>query len=196
MKKQLICVMAAAAMLAAAPAALAADVSYKPGTANSVEVTNAADKKTVLITAENGTIVYVDQASDVFTATEEFMLKNGIDDGKYTVKLGSDTGDAVEKVFYIGMTDSEKDIKLDKPASGATAKNEDNTVNIGYMATGIDGSYSKLIVKKNDGNYYGMALGTTLTFTNGGAIGIQINNVTSEAEIEGVWLSNRDYATE
>lgn len=193
MKKQLICVMAAATMLAAAPTALAADVSYKPGTANSVEV-NAEGKKTVLITASDNTIVYVDQASDVFTAAEDFKLKNGIDDGKYTVKLGSDTGDAVEKVFYIGMTDAEKDIKLEQPTSGATAENTDGTQNIGYMAGNINGTYSNLIVKMN-GNYYGMALGTTLTFTNGGAIGIQINNVASDESIEGVWLSNRDYAT-
>ena len=192
MKKQLICVMAAAAMLAAAPAALAANVSYNPGTANSVEVTDATNKKTVLITADGGAIVYVDQASDVFSATEEFKLKSDAADGKYTVKLGSDTGDVETKDFYIGMTNSATDKELKKPETGATVTNADNTVNIGYRADNITGTYNKLIVKKSDGNYYGMDVNTLLTL-HGGSVGIQFNHVSSEAEIEGVWLTSRDY---
>ncbi len=153
MKKQLICTMAAAAIMStvAAASALAEGVVYDLGN-NSVNVQGQAAKKTVLITDANDNIVYVDQAVDTFAAATDFKIKSEPTPGVYTIKLGADTGTALEAKFCIGMSSANGDVELKKPDADATATNADGkTINIGYTADNIpEGSYQTLIIEKSD----------------------------------------------
>lgn len=193
MKKGLIC-MTAAAVIAAAPAALAMEnVNYILGS-NEVEINQEAGKKTVIITDVNGTIVYADLKSIGFKDNEILKIKENIPDGQYKIKLGGDSGDAVEKTFYIGfMAQGGIDVKLDKPGNDATTNNPNNTFNIGYMQTDVTGSYHSLVIKKGS-KYYGMELSPVMTLNNA-AVGIQFNYVADESDISEVWISGRDLET-
>lgn len=189
MNKKFICTMAVAALIAAAPTALAGNVNYIPGGANSVEVFEPG-KKTVLITDEKDTIVYMNQSNDGFRDAETFLLKNGIADGKYTVKLGGGTN-AEERIFYIGMQNTGIDVLLTKPTKDAVSSDGKN---IGYTASGATGTYQTVIIQKSDNKYYGVALGTVIS-PKGAEVGIQINGVTNPDEISKVWLSERGIVT-
>lgn len=196
MKKQLICIMAAAAMLAAAPAALASEgVTYDLGK-KSVTVDGQDQKKIVLITNSDNDIVYVNQADSTFQATDEFLLKNDVTEGTYTIKLGADSGEAVTIPFTIGMSEASGDVKLTMPTEGGEATNSDGkTKNIGYTANNVSGTYKSVIIQKNgDDKYYGITLGTVMTLDNA-AVGIQINGVSDTTTISKVWLSQRGIAT-
>lgn len=199
MKQKLICMAATAAMaMAMAPVAPAAEddvqnVNYVLND-NSVEVNEESGRKTVIITNENGEIVYLNQVSGGFGNTEILDLKEDIPDGKYTIKLGADSGTTIAKTFYIGFMETGGiDVKLYKPDQNSTTTNADNTMNIGYMKSGITGSYNSLIIKK-DSKYYGIEFNPVMTLDNA-AVGIQFNGVADENEISEVWISSRGVET-
>lgn len=199
MKQKLICMAATAAMaMAMAPVAPAAEddvqnVNYVLKD-NSVEVNEESGRKTVIITNENGEIVYLNQVSGGFGNTEILELKEHIPDGKYTIKLGADSSTTIAKTFYIGFMETGGiDVKLYKPDQNPTTTNADNTKNIGYMQTGVTGSYHSLVIKKGS-KYYGMELRPVMTLNNA-AVGIQFNAVADESDISEVWISGRDLET-
>lgn len=107
MKKQLICVLAAAMMLPSMTAF--ASGSYESET-NTVKV-EEADKKTVMVVKNTGEkmvkedVVYIGQDSDGFSSGTSFALKANPTPGFYTIILGGN-GSADKKTFFIG--DAEK----------------------------------------------------------------------------------------
>lgn len=209
MKKELFCMMAATAMLFATVKSYAAG-SYDT-TDNVATFSDAAGKRTVLIykgnvndsaTSEN--IVYVDQASNTFEASTQFLLKNtkanGIEDGIYTVKFGSIDGTAATaSTFYIGMINTGSDVELQMITGQDGYYEVGGKYNIGYTATvDISKGYQSIIIKKTDGLYMGCTIPSILTGTGLANIGLQINGVNGTLdegmlipEIAGVWLSTR-----
>ena len=87
MKKIIACLSLALAMVAGTTAMAAPGATYVPAD-NKVTVTEANAYKTVLIEDPAGKPVYIDQATDVFAATADFLIKANPDQGNYTVKLG------------------------------------------------------------------------------------------------------------
>lgn len=202
MKKSLICMTAAAAMMFATVTSYASSYDTQK---NAASFDEAAGKTTVLIYKGNaatptaGNIVYVDQATSPFNASTNFLLKAGPTDGEYTVKFGSSDGTSAETSFFIGMIDTDKDVQL-KKIDGTDGYKEvvDNgvtTYNIGYKATiDIENGYKSLIIKKGN-SYMGCTLPSTLSGSGSAEIGIQINGASSLDEIEGAWLSIRGIET-
>lgn len=210
MKKSLICVAAVAAMMCTAVTSYATG-SYSP-TNNSAAFTEAEGKSTVIIykgtdspTSDN--IVYVNQASGVFGAATDFLLKDNAAEGVYTVKFGGSDESASASTFYIGMIDAINDIELNmidgENGYKAVVDNDVTTYNIGYTATNVDLSkgYQSIIIKKGE-NYMGCEIPSKLSGGGTVNIGIQINGVsgtlngtTLTPEIDGVWLSTRGIET-
>ena len=205
MKKSLICVAAVAAMMCTAVTSYATG-SYSP-TNNSAAFTEAEGKSTVIFykvtdspTSDN--IVYVNQASGVFGAATDFLLKDNAAEGAYTVKFGGSTDTPETSTFNIGMTNSETDVKLEQidGALGYSFANE--KYNIGYKGTvDLSKGYKSLIIKKGN-TYMGCQVPTGLNGTGSAEVGIQINGVsgtlndtTLTPEIDGVWLSTRGIET-
>lgn len=196
MKKELICIATAAMLTAAAPLTFAEEgVTYDTGN-KAVNVQAQEGKQTVLITNnDTNDIVYVNQEKNGFSKAQEFLIKNTAADGTYTVTFGGDTTPVTSKTLYIGMQSSGVDIQLTKPESGAEADAGSGMKNIGYIASNITGGpYRTVIIKKSDNKYYGVGLNTHITLENG-AVGIQINGVSDENAIQGVWISQRDITT-
>lgn len=199
MKKSLICVAAVAAMMCTAVTSYATG-SYSP-TNNSAAFTEAEGKSTVIIykgtdspTSDN--IVYVNQASGVFGAATDFLLKADVEEGAYTVKFGGSADTPLTSTFNIGMTNSETDVKLEQIEGTSGYIAVDGKYNIGYKGTvDLSKGYKSLIIKKGD-TYMGCQVPTGLNGTGSAEIGIQINGVSSLDEIVGVWLSTADITTE
>lgn len=105
MKKTLFILATTAVMTMQAVALAAAD--YVPDD-NKVSINDADinNYQTVLIVnSENkNDIVYVDQVSDVFTASVNFMLKPGTAEGTYKILLGNIDGGKTEMNFVVGGT--------------------------------------------------------------------------------------------
>lgn len=176
---------AAASMSVSAFAAVQYDVENK-----SVWYDAAQGKKTVIITKGDGTsdsdIVYINENSDGFGFVP-FLLKlnaNGtLDDGVYTIRMnGSDP-----QTFYVGMTNNNLDVELTRAAGEIT--NEDGTKNYGYVNNDATGTFRNIVVK-NSGDYFAIGTETVMTLE-GTAVAIQLNGVSTDDNIEGVWLTNR-----
>ena len=87
MKKIIACLSLALAMVAGTTAMAAPEATYDSAN-NKVTVSEANAYKTVLIEDAEGTPVYIDQATDAFEATANFLIKANPGKGNYTVKLG------------------------------------------------------------------------------------------------------------
>ena len=103
MKKQLVCILAAAAMLPGAT--VFATGSYNPEN-NEVSI-NDTTKTTVMIARNTGAkmtsndLVYVGQEDEGFSNVS-FALKENLPVGFYTIMLGGDGKAADKKTFFIG----------------------------------------------------------------------------------------------
>lgn len=103
MKKQLICILAVAAMLPGATVFAAG--SYNAAK-NTVSIEDST-KKTVMIARNTGAkmtsndLVYVGQEDDGFSSVS-FTLKENLPMGFYTIMLGGDGKAADKKTFFIG----------------------------------------------------------------------------------------------
>lgn len=194
MKKSLICTMTLAAMLFSAATSYAATYDSE---GDKVTTASAANKKAVII-VKGGTdtvptgdnIVYVNQANSTFNAETEFLIKNSDADmdGLYTVMLGGGTV-PVKETFCIGMSEDAGDLPMTLiPGASGYTENTDGSKNYGYSATAKAGTVYQSVIVKCNGVYRGKSIPN---MTNGGEVGIQINEVKSTDSIEGVWLSTR-----
>ena len=104
-KKIIACITAAAAI--ALPAAvMAADYTSNYDAEDyALKGVNAAGRKTVVITKDNGDItaediVYINQSDDAFSESVNFMLLSGIAEGIYRVSFGG--GSSTEPCDLVG----------------------------------------------------------------------------------------------
>jgi hypothetical protein len=110
---------------------------YTGSSSDSVDV-DADGYSTVLITKDaNDSIVYIDQASSAFSGSMNFLLKSinpSTDAGRYTVLLGSGSGDPKETYFYVGVdSNGATDVYMDRLQNERT-EDEGLTYDIGYFA--------------------------------------------------------------
>ena len=138
--KRIVCLAALTAILSIGVTAFAEDTEtftfpaeYIGGTSDTASV-NAADYSTVLITKdeENGEIVYIDQADNVYTGVVPFLVKSDPAVGKYKVMLGSETGEPYQTYFYVGVDSSNLD---DKPMTRLQNDEGADKRNIGFFTT-------------------------------------------------------------
>lgn len=188
MKKQLICMLAAAAML---PGATVFAAGSYDESANTVTI-NDSTKKTVMIARNTGTtmktadIVYVGQENNGFSGAS-FMIKENPAVGFYTIMMGGD-GDVTKSTFFIGSTAGFKDqIKL--TALPDYEVKDGNTVTKAYVSADsvtLDNAKSVVVTYKNEfGNDTSVCeeLGTV---TSGGG------NVRLAVKLEGIPADYKD----
>lgn len=198
-KKQLICMMALAALLMTSATAFASTTATSTTGGYNVTTDAAEIKKTVLITNDSdGSIVYVGQSDNVNSSATEFLLKADAADGAYTIKLGDGTATPAMSIsFYIGMNEGAGDVNLTYVGESISV---DNKKNIGYKADNVSIGVYKSVIIKRDGKYMGYDLtqqtGTELSGDGNGTLGIQINGV--DLTVDGskdmsVWLSTRTF---
>lgn len=193
MKKLLSFIITAAAIISMSVTTFATEYNVND---KSVTV-NTDGKRTVLISnSATNDIVYIGEAENEFDAMSTFLLKldsNGsLPDGAYTIRFN---GDATPTTFYVGMTNTGADVQLDLiSGEGGSYATEDGKRNVGYMKSGVTGSFSGAIIKMND-QYYGKDLGGTILTVTNASIGLQINGVGDET-IQEVWLTGRSFITE
>lgn len=200
MKKLLICAMTALTVIASAAAVSAAGTDYMP---NDNKVTTAAAEgyKTVLISkgglTNDADIVYIGQTDkDAYTAATEFALKANPAEGEYTILLGG-AGTQKKATFYIGMEITDTDFELTYAGKDTVTAGESAKYNIAYKGELVPLNKCKYVIIKTsssseyNGAYMGFELETQFTGEASADIGIQINGVANEADIESVWLSDR-----
>ena len=204
MKKPLYCVALMSTALLGTTAF--AQTEYNPS-GKYVQDTNQTHYQTVLIAEgkydgeiEPGKIVYVDQATSTFDAATKFMLKRNsqdkqsVNDGVYTIILGSEEQDAIRNTFYVGMTDSTNDVVLTRiPGNDGETTNANGTKNIGYKNDSITGTFTAVVIKTGD-VYYGVKLNADTITVDNASVGIQINGITDDqAANTTVWLTSRSF---
>ena len=194
MKKVISMTVAAMMLTISAHAATTYDVNNE-----SVTTDDMNTYKTVLISkgeavpTASDEIVYVNQAdaNSTFAAGTEFLLKENVADGLYTVRFGGDS--TASSTFYVGLAESTGDIAM-------TAVGEIEKVTggygIGYTIT-ASGTYKSLLIKTGE-SIVGCALNTTITTDGDVAYGVQINAETAEEleAISAVYLSTREIGTD
>lgn len=194
MKKLISMVVAAMMLTISAHAATTYDVENK-----SVTTDDMSTYKTVLISkgeaapTKSDEIVYVNQADtdSTFAAGTEFLLKENVAEGLYTVRFGGNS--TASSTFYVGLAESEGDVSMT-----AVGGIEEVTggYGIGYTIT-APGAYKSLLIKTGD-TIIGCALNTVITTDGDVTYGVQINAETA-AELEAinaVYLSTREIGTD
>ena len=176
MKKSAI-ILAAVLTMAAATTAFA-ETSATYGSENN-QVTVGDDintYSTVLITNDRSDdIVYVNQESDVFSASMDFLLKNEPDPGEYTVLLGNASGSTKTAKFVIGSVKTQ--LKMDRLDE---EQSTDGTYKLAFTLTDDISDYNVITVKVGDkmgGFYIDDVFGHVSGYVN---LGLQINNVPME----------------
>ncbi len=201
--KRLAACISLAAMLSVSTAAFAANGT---GTADdiydrteySVTDADAAGYRTVLIQNGAGSPVYIDQADGSgFDAAAKFFLKEGPEQGTYTIKYGGTDEEKISKQFYIGADPVNAETQMTAIVEGGLSENQDGTVNAGFMASvNADIQYKSVILKReSDGMYMGSNIDFKGAVSGGGGVivGVQINNVPEDVYESGieVWLSTK-----
>lgn len=199
MKKQLICVLAAAAMLPGATVFAAG--SYDPANNNVTVDENA--KQTVIIARNTGSkmtdddIVYVGQNKDGFSAAT-FMLKKSPAAGVYTIMLGGDGNAVTTGIFFIGNADNFNDNKVElTEIPNYEVESEDGKyVTKAYASDGvIDLANAKSIIVK-----YGNKSLCTEVGTGGSGdmkLAVELNGIPIEnKENVKVWISSTEVSSE
>ena len=192
--KRLACILAAAMAMTAFTTVFAAEAEYVQDS-NKVTVDEAGAYKTVVITkgteAFSGgidNVVYLNQASNTFAATAEFMIVNNPEDGTYTVTLGKANGDSTTTEFEISSVtppDPASDLAMDMLA--AEESSAEGYQNLAFVTEGVnlmDYTTLKLVVDENGESpkYGGYDLNELIGATIDGPenLGLQINNIPDE----------------
>lgn len=152
MKKIIACLSLALAMVAGTTAMAAPGATYVPAD-NKVTVTEANAYKTVLIEDPAGKPVYIDQATDVFAATADFLIKANPDQGNYTVKLGGN-GEVTSATFKVSAPVTEPQ-PVGEPMRwlAQVADADSDTYSAGFTATAVNlGNVSKLLISATKGS--------------------------------------------
>ena len=154
MKKIIACLSLALAMVAGTTAMAAPAATYDSAN-NKVSVTEANAYKTVLIEDAEGTPVYIDQATDVFAATADFLIKANPDQGNYTVKLGGN-GTVTTATFTVSapVTPDPDPVPVGDPMRWLAQVADDNgtTYSAGFTAEAVDlNAVSKIVISKTVG---------------------------------------------
>ena len=162
---RIVCLAALTAVLSISLTALAEDTEkfvlpagYVGSTSDTASV-NAAGYSTVLIAKdeENGEVVYIDQADNVYTGVVPFLVKSAPAVGKYKVMLGSETGEPYQTYFYVGVDSlNSSDIAMTRLQN--EVQNADKTYNIGYytvVAADYASTYHSLKVGYTGNSKYG-----------------------------------------
>lgn len=160
---------------------------------NSIEC-DATEKATVIVMDEDNNIVYINQTvpgENIFNASSRFLIKNGIQDGKYTLSMNSNDGSVpVSYNFYIGLG-SEQDLEMTEISGESGTVTNGDTVSKGYTVDIGENSrtFCSVLWKEQD-TIVGVPLGTTIT--GNGIIGLQINGATAEyLEDKTIYISGR-----
>ena len=151
MKKIIACLSLALAMVAGTTAMAAPAANYDSAN-NKVTVSEANAYKTVLIEDAEGTPVYIDQATDVFAATADFLIKANPDQGNYTVKLGGN-GTVTTATFTVSEADPAPQ-PVGEPMRWLAQVADDNgtTYSAGFTAEAVNlNTVSKIAISKTVG---------------------------------------------
>ena len=172
--KKLLCLAALTAILSIGVTAFAEDTEtftfpaeYVGGTSDSASV-DATGYSAVIIEKDedNGEIVYIDQADDVYTVAKTFLLKADPKIGKYKVTLGSKTSEAYQTYFYVGVDSTNNDKAMTRLQG---EEQTEDGYNIGYYAVVSSDdaqTYKSLKVGyKNQPKFGGFDLSDTLNET-------------------------------
>ena len=150
MKKIIACLSLALAMVAGTTAMAAPAATYDSAN-NKVSVTEANAYKTVLIEDPAGKPVYIDQATDVFAATAEFLIKANPDQGNYTVKLGGN-GTVTTATFTVSEAAEPPVVVSPMTWMAQVADDNGTTYSAGFTATAVNlNTVSKIAISKTVG---------------------------------------------
>jgi hypothetical protein len=149
MKKIIACLSLALAMVAGTTAMAAPEATYDSAN-NKVTVSEANAYKTVLIEDAEGTPVYIDQATDAFEATANFLIKANPGKGNYTVKLGGN-GSVTTANFTVSapVTPDPDPTPVGDPMNwtAQVADANSTTYSAGFTATAVNlDSVRKLVI--------------------------------------------------
>ncbi len=195
--KKILFVLAAVLAMPLGSAALAADYSSND---NSVTAEDISAYSTVLISNDTTKdIVYLNQASDVFSTSMSFMLKDGAVDGEYTMLLGNSSGTNKTVTFTIGEQQSETTEPVVMDALEGSESYAEGYKNLAFVKESVKlGDYNaiKVVINKGTENEavggFKLAdvLGTKITGGSEVNFGLQINNVPDEVTSIEVSLCN------
>jgi len=138
--KRIVCLAALTAVLSISVPAFADDANnftfpaeYTGGTSDTASV-NADGYSTVLIAKdeENGEIVYIDQADNVYSSGSDFLVKANPEVGKYKVTLGSETREPYQTYFYVGVDSLNSNDKAMTRLQNEKLNEAETGYNIGY----------------------------------------------------------------
>lgn len=164
--KRIVCLAALTAILSIGVTAFAEDTEtftfpaeYIGGTSDTASV-NAAGYSTVLITKdeENGEIVYIDQADNVYSSGSDFLVKANPEVGKYKVTLGSETREPYQTYFYVGVDSLNSNDKAMTRLHNEELNEAETGYNIGYyteLAANDAKTYNSLKIGYADNVKYG-----------------------------------------
>lgn len=153
---------------------------------NSVTNKEQGRYQTVLVTAEDGTIVYVDQASSKLDGAKKFLLKDNLNNGLYTIKFGGSGVTATTAKFAVGVGITGYDTTLEvkgEPVADANGKYSHGFVT---PAGGVDFSNGGIILVKigDDVMAYPANNGLTLSGQTQAMFGVQIDDVPGNTSVE------------
>lgn len=202
MKKQLICMLAAAAMLPGATVFAAG--SYDKD--NKVTIDNT-DKKTVMIVRNTGAkmkpddVVYLGQANSGFSGTSAiFALKENPAVGFYTIMLGGDGDVAAEKsTFFIGTAEDFDDKTELQELEGYVVESEDGkTVTKAYVSqSAIPLQQAKSIVVKDNTKSACTEFGTVTSGDGNVMLAVKLVGIpVANKDNVQVWISSTEISTE
>ena len=163
---------------------------YTGDTRDKAEV-NAGGYSTVIITKDSdGSIVYLNQADSIYSGSMDFLLKSDPEIGRYTVKLGSESGTSTQTYFYVGADSNNPgdsgDLymkRLQNEEPNGEPDDSETTWNIGYYAmipVEDYSGYNYLKVGYKDGDT--LKYGSAPTYSGEGSLYLifQLNNVPSD----------------
>ena len=204
MMKKLAITLAVTVSLTFGISVFAADTATYDGADNYVKVgDDISSFSTVLITKDtkDKDIAYINQADGVFSASMDFMLKDGSDDGEYTVKLGNASGTVKEIKFTISSTQPEptvSEVEMEKLDGSESYK--EGYKNLAFVAEDVKlGQYDAIKIVVDDGT--GLKTGgfkladlfeTNLDKNSSVNLGLQINNIPDSVTITKVSLAVYD----
>ena len=201
MKKQLICMLAAAAML---PSATAFAAGSYDADANNVTV-NDSSKKTVIIARNTGAtmmsddIVYVGQENEGFSgASAIFKLKAEPAVGFYTIMLGGDGNAATTGTFFIGSAEQFENRTELKVIDNYEVESEDKTtVTKAYASdTDIELANVKSIVVTYGEKSVCTELGTVTSGGGTAKLAVELKDIPAANKNDvTVWVSSTEIST-
>lgn len=200
MKKNLICMLAAVAML---PGATVFATGSYDASANKVTIDNK-DKKTVMIVRNTGAtmkhddVVYLGQANSGFSDTSAiFALKENPAVGFYTIMLGGDSNAAETSTFFIG---TEKDfadrIELEELEGYVVESEDGKTVTKAYVSqSAIPLQQAKSIVVKDNTKSACTEFGTVTSGSGDVMLAVKLVGIPKDTTGVQVWISSTEIST-